>query len=105
MVILFEEGLFFVRHAPSRHDDRKKEPILLMVGEYCWRVGVMAPGTSDGSGSSVGIRFQDMRVTGSAAAPRVAFPAERLAAARGVGIMTEYLRAGGGQRRGREAEG
>ena len=36
------------------------------------------------------------RKTGSAAAPSVAFPAERLAAARGFGIMTGYLEAGRG---------
>ena len=41
------------------------------------------------------------RRTGSAAAPGVAFPAEPMAAARGIGIMTEYLRvAEGSQKQG-----
>jgi len=35
--------------------------------------------------------------TGSAAAPCVAFPAERLAAARGFGNMTDYFGAGRGE--------
>jgi hypothetical protein len=42
--------------------------------------------------------------TNSAAAPCVAFPAELLAAARGFGIMTDYLRAGFGEQ-GRAGEG
>ena len=43
---------------------------------------------------SLRIRLQDTIPTHSAAAPCVAFPAEHLAAARGFGIVKDYLRAG-----------
>ena len=37
--------------------------------------------------------------TSSAAAPRVAFPVELLAAAKGIGIMTDYFRPGKGKKK------
>ena len=44
-----------------------------------------------------GMAARDERGTSSAAAPCVAFPAEHLAAAGEVGIMTDYLTVGEGE--------